>query len=78
MSLVPVSLKTLIVHTAGRDVAGDGDLWRVSAATVGDVDLAAGNVELGSTSNMQSNLLNADEILGKKGIHQQQRNMESS
>jgi len=53
--------------TAGRDVSRDRDLGWVAATIAGDLCLSAGDVELGSTSNVETNLLNADEVL-EKGV----------
>ena len=54
--------------TARRNVARDRDLGRVSSTTVGNDDLAARDIVLGSTSNVQPNLLDADEILETASI----------
>lgn len=55
--MIPIS------RTAGRDISGDRDLGRVSSATIGDIDLAARNVVLRGTSDMQCDVLNAHEVL---------------
>ena len=68
MAISSLSLFMLTTPTAGRDVAGDGYLRWVPVATVRNVDLATRNVELGSTSNVQPNLLNADKVLDKTSM----------
>jgi hypothetical protein len=58
--VVNVDSETRIV---GLSVAGDRNLRWVSGPTTANADLCAGNVPLRGTSNMQSSLLNTDEVL---------------
>ena len=54
-------------HTALGDVSRDGDLGRVAASAASDVDLGAGDVELGCTSDVEADVLDAEEVLANVG-----------
>lgn len=48
---------------ARRDVSRDGDLWWVSASTVGNTDLGARDVVLRCTSNVEADVLDTEQVL---------------
>lgn len=49
--------------TRSCDVSRDGNFGRVSRPATGDLDLSARDVPLGSTSDMEANCFNADQVL---------------
>ena len=55
-----------IAHTVCSDVSGYGNLRWVGASSTGDLDLSAGNVPLGCTSNVQSDLIDSTKIRNEK------------
>lgn len=49
--------------TACRDVTGNGDFGRAATSTASDVDLGAGDVPLGGTGDVETDLLDTEEVL---------------
>lgn len=50
----------------GGDVSRDRHFGRRSVATVGDLDLGTGDVPLRSTGDVQSKVLDSEEVLTRK------------